>query len=160
MQNDESATPLKNSDEEPTVLLVALDGSTGARRVLAMAARLARSLPGATLHVVHVFRTGRFDRAPAGGHAQNSDALADAKDTLAAYVRAARLQCRNDVVGHFVVGDPTGEILRICGEVRAQVLVTGTHDHVGFERWLLGSVAETLVRKAPCSVMVVRPAKH
>ena len=158
--NENSATPLQNTDEEPEVLVVALDASTGARRVLSMASRTARALPQATLHIVHVFRTGRFDRAPAGGHAQNSDALADAKETLEAYVRGARLQCRNAVVGHFVVGDPTGEILRLCHDLGAELLVVGTHDYVGFERLLLGSIAETLVRKAPCSVMVVRPTKR
>jgi nucleotide-binding universal stress UspA family protein len=55
------------------------------------------------------------------------------------------------------VGDPVAEILRMSQELEADFLVVGTHDATGFERLLLGSIAETLMRKAPCSVMVVRP---
>jgi K+-sensing histidine kinase KdpD len=57
---------LRNTGEDPEVILVAVDTSTGSNRVLANGARLARAFPGAALHVVHVFRTSRFDRAHAG----------------------------------------------------------------------------------------------
>jgi nucleotide-binding universal stress UspA family protein len=119
-------------------------------------ARFARTFPEASLHVVHVFRTSRFDRAHAGVPAPAAEALADAKEHLEFFVRSARLQCRNSVTGHFVVGSPTDEILRLRTELDVDLLVVGTHDHKGFERLLLGSVAETLVRKAHCSVLVVR----
>jgi nucleotide-binding universal stress UspA family protein len=145
--------------DDPSSLLVAVDTSNGAARVLATAARLARAFPGASLHVAHVFRSGRFDRAHAGAPLPSADALADAKEHLEAFVRQARLQCRNQVTGHFGVGNPLDEILRLRVELAADVLIIGTHDHDGFERLLLGSVAESLVRKAGCSVMVVRPTK-
>jgi nucleotide-binding universal stress UspA family protein len=124
-----------------------------------MSARLARAFPAAALHIVHVFRTSRFDRAHAAAPAPNADALADAKDHLQFHVSSARAQCRNRVTGHFQVGDPTAEILRIVSELKAQLLVVGTHDNAGFERLILGSTAETLMRKAGCSVLVVRPDK-
>src|SRR5690242_3675406 len=151
--------PLRNTGDDPEVILVAVDTSTGSTRVLAHGARLARAFPGASLHVVHVFRTSRFDRAHAGAPLANADALADAKEHLEFHVRSARLQCRNNVTGHFIVGDPTNEILRVRAEIKADVLVIGTHDHSGFERLLLGSIAENLMRKAGCSVLVVRPTK-
>jgi nucleotide-binding universal stress UspA family protein len=158
-ENEEQ--PLRNSGEEIDSLVVAVDSSNGASWVLSMAARVARPYPQATLHVIHVLRVGRFDRAPPGGTGgPQSDALQDAKEHLQAHVRSAKAQCRNNVVGHFSIGDPTAEILKACVELRASLLVVGTHDHAGFERLLLGSVAETLVRKAGCSVMVVRPVKH
>jgi universal stress protein A len=153
----DNSEPLRNTDEDPSIVLVAVDGSNGANRVLAMGARVARTFPGASLHVVHVFRTSRFDRAHTGVPAPAAEALGDAKEQLESFVRAARLQCRNAVTGHFAVGSPTDEILRLRGELDADLLVVGTHDHQGFERLLLGSVAETLVRKAHCSVLVVRP---
>jgi nucleotide-binding universal stress UspA family protein len=156
---DDTAQPLRNTGDDPEVILVAVDTSTGSNRVLANAARLARAFPGAALHVVHVFRTSRFDRAHAGAPTASADALADAKEHLEFHVRSARLQCRNSVTGHFIVGDPTGEILRVRSEINADMLVVGTHDHSGFERLLLGSIAETLMRKAGCSVLVVRPTK-
>jgi len=40
------------------------------------------------------------------------------------------------------------------------LLIVGTHDYVGFERFLLGSVAENLMRKAGCPVLIVRPKAH
>jgi nucleotide-binding universal stress UspA family protein len=155
----EPSEPLRNTGDDPEIILVAVDTSTGAERVLSTAARLARAFPAAALHVVHVFRTSRFDRAHAGAPSANADALADAKEHLDFHVRRARLQCRNNVSGHFIVGDPTNEILRVRAEIRADVLVVGTHDHSGFERLLLGSIAENLMRKAGCSVLVVRPTK-
>jgi nucleotide-binding universal stress UspA family protein len=154
-----AANPLRNTDDDPNVIVCAVDSSNGANRVLSMSARLARAFPAAALHVAHVFRTSRFDRAHAAAPAPNADALADAKEHLEFQVRSARAQCRNDVTGHFQVGDPTTEILRMVSELKAQLLVIGTHDNAGFERLILGSTAETLMRKAGCSVFVVRPDK-
>lgn len=148
--------PLRNADQDPAVVLVAVDSSNGANRVLSMGARIARTFPKASLHVIHVFRTSRFDRAHAGAAAPAAEALADAQEHLEFFVRRARAQCRNPVTGHFAIGSPTDEILKLRAELRADLLVVGTHDHQGFERLLLGSVAETLVRKAHCTVMVVR----
>jgi len=158
---DDAGQALRNSGDELKSIIIAVDASNDATRVVAMAARVARPFPEATVHVVHVLRVGRFDRPPPGGSPSSAqaDALHEANETLQAHVRSARAQCRNAVVGHFSVGDPTAEILKACSELRADLLV-GTHDHAGFERLLLGSVAETLTRKAGCSVMVVRPVKH
>jgi nucleotide-binding universal stress UspA family protein len=152
--------PLRNVGTDPEIIVCALDASNGAVRVLAMAARLARAFPSAALHILHVFRTSRFDRAHAAAPALDPNSLADAKEELEAHVRSARTQCRNSVIGHFQVGDPTSEVLRLIMELKAQLLVIGTHDHAGFERLILGSTAETLMRKAGCSVLVVRPDKY
>lgn len=157
--NSEASDVLKNTGDDPKVIVASVDTSTGSTRVLAMASRLARAFPASALHVVHVFRTSRFDRAHAGAPPPNADAIADAKDHLESHVRAARVQCRNSVTGHFIVGDPTNEILRVQAELKADMLVIGTHDHSGFERLLLGSIADNLMRKAGCSVLVVRPTK-
>ena len=159
MASDESEL-LRNSGDDPSLILVAVDSSNGANRVLSTSARVARAFPQASLHVVHVLRTSRFDRAHVGVPMPAPDALADAKDHLEFFVRSARAQCRNSVTGHFGIGSPTDEILRFRSELGADMLVVGTHDHEGFERLLLGSVAETLVRKAGCSVLVVRPSKR
>ena len=59
-----------------------------------------------------------------------------------------------------LVGDPTAEIKKLASEVSADLLVIGTHDYHGFERLLLGSIAETLMRNVTCSVLIVRPTPH
>jgi len=51
----------------------------------------------------------------------------------------------------------TGEILRSIESVRADLLVMGTHGRSGFERLMLGSVAESVLRHASCPVLTVPP---
>jgi nucleotide-binding universal stress UspA family protein len=154
-----SQRPLVNSGETPRVVLAAVDTSAAAERVIAMAARFVRAFPEASLHVLHVLRYARTDRHM-GVPGIGSDVVDDAKDHLEFHKRLAARQCRNPVTGHFTIGNPTSEILRFCTDLKVDLLVIATHDHSGFERLLLGSIAETLVRKAPCTVTVVRQTMH
>jgi nucleotide-binding universal stress UspA family protein len=52
-------------------------------------------------------------------------------------------------------GDPAGAILRAARENQCDLIVMGTHGRAGLNRFLRGSVAEEVVRKAPCPVMTV-----
>ncbi|HEX7451222.1 MAG TPA: universal stress protein [Polyangiaceae bacterium] len=61
------------------------------------------------------------------------------------------------LVTHIRADDPGHQIAQLASEVAADLLVIGTHDRHGLPRLLLGSVAETVGRLAPCSVLVVRP---
>jgi nucleotide-binding universal stress UspA family protein len=54
-------------------------------------------------------------------------------------------------------GTPAAGILHEAERVRADVLVIGTHGHSGFERWILGSVTEKVLRKAACPVLTIPP---
>ena len=56
------------------------------------------------------------------------------------------------------MGDPAGEIVRIATEEQAEMIVLGTHGRTGMVRLLMGSVAEAIVRRAPCPVLVYREA--
>ncbi len=60
----------------------------------------------------------------------------------------------NVVVGE---GNPAGRILEHARSLPADLIVMGTHGQGGFERLLLGSVAEKVLRKAKCPVMTVPP---
>jgi len=53
-------------------------------------------------------------------------------------------------------GDPVREILRVAGEIYADLIVMGTHGRTGLPRLLMGSVAEQVLREAPCPVLTVR----
>ena len=53
-------------------------------------------------------------------------------------------------------GPAAPAILRAATELPAQLLVVGTHGRTALSRIALGSVAEAIVRAAPCSVLVVR----
>ncbi|HXY10263.1 MAG TPA: universal stress protein [Terriglobales bacterium] len=52
--------------------------------------------------------------------------------------------------------DPRGTILEEAKTCGADLIVLGSHGRHGFERFLLGSVAETVATHAHCSVAVVR----
>jgi len=53
-------------------------------------------------------------------------------------------------------GDPATEILRVSGEVAADLIVMSTHGRTGLGRLLMGSVAEQVMRQATCPVLTVR----
>ena len=58
-------------------------------------------------------------------------------------------------------GEPAAEILTVAADVAADLIVMGTHGRGGLSRLVLGSVAEMVMRKAPCPVLTVRaPAAH
>ena len=65
-------------------------------------------------------------------------------------VREVRLECK------FVEGEPVGEILRLAEAIGCDLIVMGTHGRTGLTRLLMGSVAEHVLRKAPCPVLTVR----
>jgi nucleotide-binding universal stress UspA family protein len=54
-------------------------------------------------------------------------------------------------------GPPAPRILKVVKEEAADLLVVGTHGRTGFQRALVGSVADRLVRQATCPVLTVRP---
>jgi nucleotide-binding universal stress UspA family protein len=57
---------------------------------------------------------------------------------------------------HARIGKPAQELVSLCYETHASLCVVGTHSRVGVKRWLVGSVAEKVVRHAPCPVLVAR----
>lgn len=59
------------------------------------------------------------------------------------------------VYSHFRIDVPWVGITRLAAEVEANVVVVGTHGRHGVARWLLGSVAEGVVRHASCPVLVI-----
>jgi nucleotide-binding universal stress UspA family protein len=53
-------------------------------------------------------------------------------------------------------GDPAAEILRVAAESDCDVIMMGTHGRTWMARVLMGSVAEQVVRRATCPVLVVK----
>jgi nucleotide-binding universal stress UspA family protein len=112
--------------------------SEAARRVAVDMAREA----GATLHVVHVVPSVTDPSLPA----EQLTELAKAVDG-GLRVTTALLD-----------GSAGGEIVRYAQEQQIDLIVVGTHGRTGFSRALLGSVAESVVRLAPCLVLSVPAA--
>lgn len=57
------------------------------------------------------------------------------------------------------MGDPAYEIVREAEEWGADLVVMGTHGRRGASRMFLGSVAETVLRNAPCAALVIPPVR-
>jgi nucleotide-binding universal stress UspA family protein len=55
---------------------------------------------------------------------------------------------------------PAEAIGTYAKDVHADIIVVGTHGRGGMSRLLMGSVAEHVVRNAPCPVLVLRPREH
>ena len=53
-------------------------------------------------------------------------------------------------------GDPRSVIVDEAEDWKADLIVLGSHGYTGIKKWLLGSVAQSVVSHAPCSVEVVR----
>ncbi len=56
-----------------------------------------------------------------------------------------------------LMGDPSVEILQVAKRLDAKLIVMATHGRKGLRRLVLGSVAEQVVREAPCPVLTVGP---
>ena len=54
------------------------------------------------------------------------------------------------------IGSPVGEVVKAAKDWPADLIVIGSHGRGGIRRALLGSVAEGVMRQAPCPVLVVR----
>jgi nucleotide-binding universal stress UspA family protein len=55
-----------------------------------------------------------------------------------------------------VVGEPARSIAHLAEEEKVDMIVMGTHGRTGLFRLLMGSVAEAIVRRAPCPVLTYR----
>jgi len=78
-------------------------------------------------------------------------------DELKAFV-SARDASGVDVTSQIGQGPVIASILQEAKALPADLIVLGTHGHTGVERFLLGSVAEKTLRKAPCPVLTIPPA--
>lgn len=120
-------------------ILVATDGSEESREAVRFGASLAHGL-GGRLTLIHVVSSSREKGAAEA-------VLNEARDEAAKY--GAQGSTR---VG---VGDAVEAIVGARREIAADMLVVGTHGRKGVARVVLGSVAETLYKRAPCPVAVV-----
>jgi hypothetical protein len=106
--------------------------------------------------------------APMAQAGFSSVSLADATAQLGIYVETRQAAYRASqaeqagsrlqrVISHLRLEAPAEEIAQTAADLEADLVVVGTHGRRGISRLLLGSVAEAVVRLAPCPVFVVRP---
>ncbi len=59
-----------------------------------------------------------------------------------------------------IQGVPFAEIIKVSKELKIDLIVLGTHGRTGISHAIMGSVAEKVVRKAPCPVLTIRHPEH
>ena len=109
---------------------------------------------GAAVHLLHVIEKSAVPpepEFPLGIFEGQTVARERLVDVLNA---AQRKAFRSEVAVN--IGSPSLEIIRYAKEHDIDVIVMGTHGRSGVSHMLMGSVAEKVVRKAPCPVLTVR----
>lgn len=136
-------------------ILVPLDGSELAETAIPHAELLA-SATGAELELIRITLL-RFVQAPDGrGYVVQEDGdRQEAESYLQEW--AQRLAGRGIKVGFRVSGGNVAEeIVEHASRIKADLIVMSTHGRTGARLWAYGSVAEKVLRAAPCCVLVVR----
>jgi nucleotide-binding universal stress UspA family protein len=144
-------------------VLVATDFSEPSTVALDYGRELARTY-AATLHVVHVTEDLRWRFAADATPAFPADAQEEIEASARARVNALltdddRVQLHARAVVQTAVS-PAESIVEYAKRESVDVIVIGTHGRSGFSRMLMGSVAERVVRLAPCPVLTVRHPEH
>jgi nucleotide-binding universal stress UspA family protein len=143
----------------PQHILVPVNFSVPSRQALVYARELASKLL-ARVTLLHVIQTPPLGGGPTTGMGMAYADLmaqmeADASQTMVGYVEHAReggLAC--DAV--IIPGAPFEQIVAVARARQVDLIVMATHGHTGLQRFLLGSVAEKVVRLASCPVLVTR----
>ena len=136
------------------IILVPTDFSTASDAALPHAEALAKQ-KSASLLILHVEET---PLAYGGGELYYGLPEPTSERILAMLEQVRPSDPTVAFTHRLTMGDPAGEIVRIAAEEGAEMIVLGTHGRSGMSRMLMGSVAEAVVRRAPCPVLVYRAA--
>ncbi|WP_181684782.1 universal stress protein [Halorhabdus salina] len=133
-------------------VVLATDGSASTERAVRVGLDLVRRFDG-TVHGLYVLDSSDVAAAPENVRADLRDALRD-RGTEALETIAERAD--RDVVTSIREGRPAKQICEYAESVEADVIATGTRGRHGEHAFLLGSVAEAVVRQSPVPVLTVR----
>jgi len=143
-------------------ILVPTDFSSASDAAFRYAREIAARF-GASVHLLHVIEEPMVAGAlgtevflpDAQIHEQlRVDAERQIEERLPAPLRA-RLKGTTEIA----LGPTASTIVNVAEDCGADLIVLGSHGRTGMAHLLLGSVAETVVRKAPCPVLTVRTAE-
>ena len=138
-------------------ILVPVDFSENSKKILDSAGDIAEKF-GAALSVVFVVQSfddysgffvphmpvAKFEEEMVQGAEQKMDSF------LSGYA---------DVEAKVLIGDVGEEVVRYAEEIGIDMIIMGTHGYKGLEKVMFGSVAEKVVKTAPCPVLTINPYK-
>jgi nucleotide-binding universal stress UspA family protein len=141
---------------KPQKILVPIDFSTGSDAALEMATSLARD-SGGFLVLAHV---EVIPLSAAGGEYLYAMPEPPTEELLAKLDAIVLPDSHIPVERRLLAGDPADAIIRLAETENVDMIVMGTHGRRGLTRLLMGSVAEAVVRAAPCPVLTVKQPTH
>lgn len=148
-------------------ILVPVDGSDLAEQALEPALTLAVKAGAKTQGQLLLLRIPLFHSIMTAAHAEYGaiapigPSLEQARSDARNYLRALTERYeRPDVTleTHLIEGDVAGTIVDTAVSQDVDLIVMSTHGYSGVTRWLMGSIAEKVLRSAPCPVLIVRAA--
>ena len=138
-------------------ILVPVDFSENSKKILDSASDIAGKF-GAALSVVFVVQSfddysgffvphmpvAKFEEEMVQGAEQKMDSFMGGYENVEAKV---------------LIGDVGEEVVRYAEEIGIDMIIMGTHGYKGLEKVMFGSVAEKVVKTAPCPVLTINPYK-
>ncbi len=138
-------------------ILVPVDFSENSKKILDSASDIAGKF-GAALSVVFVVQSfddysgffvphmpvAKFEEEMVQGAEQKMDSFMGGYENVDAKV---------------LIGDVGEEVVRYAEETGIDMIIMGTHGYKGLEKVMFGSVAEKVVKTAPCPVLTINPYK-
>ncbi len=140
-------------------ILIATDGSDYTKNSIDYGIDLAKNVE-ANLHVIYVIDTAAFASIPMDAAWESMYSLLKQEGDEATKFVADKAEAEGlEVVSNTVEGHPAEEIIKYAERNSINLIVLGTLGKSGLDRFLLGSVAEKVVRTSKIPVLVVRGKK-
>ncbi len=133
-------------------VVLATDGSDSVDRAVTVGLDLARRFE-ATVHALFVIDDRVIASAPSDLREKFSESLVDRGNRA---VERVKTESPDEIVTSIRRGQPPIEITRYAKNEDADLVVIGTRGRHGSNRYVIGSVAESVVRKCPIPVLTVR----
>jgi nucleotide-binding universal stress UspA family protein len=136
-------------------IVIATDGSASVQRAVDVALDLAATFDAA-VHALYVVDSGEVDSSPDAVRDQMRNALQEHGGEAIVEVQRRGEKRGCDVTAVVREGRPATEISDYAREIDADAVAVGTRGRHGENRFLIGSVAERVVRSCPTPVLTVR----
>jgi nucleotide-binding universal stress UspA family protein len=136
-------------------ILIATDGSENTQKAIFYGINLAK-LNGSIVHALHVVDISSVSQSWTAGKETMHDILTKDGQKATSKVKEWGEASGVDVKEVLLEGHPSKEIIDFAENNEIDLIVMGTLGKTGLDRFLMGSVAETVVRNSKVPVLVVR----
>ena len=144
-------------------IVLPTDLSPNADVASAYALELAQHYDG-QIYLLHVFEDSPYYSAATANDTVAMDPTAwiasaqiEHQEQLEKAAAALEKKSKVRVIPEQRLGHPAAEIVAFAEEKKADAIVIATHGRRGFSHFFFGSVAERVIRTAPCPVLTIRP---